>query len=324
MPVYTEEYFLKLLKEKNRDWDKIELLSPFIKAKQKINCKCKVCGNLWSPTPSSLLQGTGCRECRIKEQIHNQTKTHEQFISEFNKLKEQDKHLEYIEILGKYKNEKTKIKAVCKYCSNEWDATPRNLLKGNGCPKCKGRFISDYLKQNEKWAGNNNPRHINPMCGKDNPNWRDGATSLYQELRSETKDWFIATNKIFDWKCALTGVKFDNVHHLVGFKDILAEVLEIYELDRHKSIGDYSEQEQIWIKDGIRQLHKKYGYGVSLCEPVHMLFHKVYSYNNCTKFDFLEFTNRFVNGEFNDYLARYRLSINVNLRLYNVLLNNLY
>jgi hypothetical protein len=162
------------------------------------------------------------------------------------------------------------------------------------------------------------------MCGKDNPNWKDGATSLYQELRSETRDWFMATNKIFDWKCALTGEKFDNVHHLVEFKDILTEVLEIYELDRRKSIGDYSEEEQVWIKDGIKQLHKKYGYGISLCEPVHTLFHKLYSYNNCNKFDFLEFTNRFVNGEFNDFLSQQGLSINVNPKIYNVLLNNLY
>lgn len=35
MAIYTEEIFLEKLKEKNRDWDKIELLSPFVKAKQK-------------------------------------------------------------------------------------------------------------------------------------------------------------------------------------------------------------------------------------------------------------------------------------------------
>ena len=324
MTVYTEETFLEKLKEKNRDWDKIEFLSPFVKAKQKIQCRCKVCGYEWSPIPSSLLQDSGCRVCRMEEQIKNQTKTHEQFMQEFNDIKANNPHLEYVELLDKYENEKTKIKAKCHYCNKEWNATPRNLLKGNGCPNCKGRFVSQYRKANNVWGGENNPRHISPMCGKDNPNWKDGITSLYSELRSETKDWFMATNKFFDWKCALTGVKFDNVHHLVEFKDILAEVLEIYELDRRKSIGDYSEKEQKWIKDGIRQLHKKYGYGVSLCETIHMLFHKIYSYDNCDKYDFLEFTNRCVSGEFNDYLAQHGLSININPKIYNVLLNNLY
>lgn len=324
MAIYTEEIFLEKLKEKNRDWDKIELLSPFVKAKQKIKCRCRVCGYEWSPIPSSLLQDTGCRVCRMEEQIKNQTKTHEQFMQEFNELKADNPHLKHIEIIGEYKGEKVKIKAKCHYCNTEWDAVPRNLLKGSGCYNCRGRFVSKYRKENNIWGGENNPRHINPMRGKDNPNWKDGATSLYQELRSETRDWFMATNKIFDWKCALTGEKFDNVHHLVEFKDILTEVLEIYELDRRKSIGDYSEEEQMWIKDGIKQLHKKYGYGVSLCEPVHTLFHKLYSYNNCNKFDFLEFTNRFVNGEFNNFLSQQGLSININPKIYNVLLNNLY
>lgn len=245
----------------------------------------------------SMANKIGCRGKEGKRIV----KTHNDFISEFNNVKATDKHLEYITILGKYSGCNTKIQAWCDYCKKSWDAIPSNLLKGSGCPNCKGRFISQYRKQNNIWSGENNPRHINPMCGKDNPNWKDGATSLYRELRSETKDWFIDTNKIFDWKCALTGEKFDNVHHLVEFKDILTEVLEIYELDRRKSIGDYSDEEQLLIKDGIRQLHKKYGYGVSLCEPIHTLFHKLYSYNNCNKYDFLEFTNRFANGEFKGF-----------------------
>ena len=324
MAIYTEEMFFEKLKEKNRDWDKIEFLSPFVKAKQKIECKCRVCGHEWSPIPSSLLQGTGCRVCRMKEQIESQTKTHEQFMQEFNDIKANNCHLAHIELLGKYKNEKTKIKAKCHYCNKEWCATPRNLLKGSGCPYCKGRFVSQYRKNNNLWCGENNPRHINPMCGKDNPNWKDGATSLYRELRSETRDWFIETNKYFDWRCALTGEKFDNVHHLVAFKDILNEVLDVYELERRKTIGDYSEEEQLLIKDGIRQLHKKYGYGVSLCEPVHILFHRLYGYESCTKFEFLEFVNRFVGGDFDEYLSQRGLTLNINPKIYNILLNNLY
>jgi len=324
MAVYTEEIFLEKLKEKNRDWDKIEILSPFVKAKQNIKCRCKVCTYEWNPTPSSLLQDSGCRVCRMREQIKNQTKTHEQFIKEFNEVKVGNEHLEYINIIGEYIGEKKKIKAECSYCNTEWDATPRNLLKGSGCPNCQGRFISKAHLESGKWSGDNNPRHIHPMCGSENPNWKDGITDLYRELRSESKDWFISTNEVFEWKCALTGTKFDNVHHLVAFKDILAEALEIFELDRKKSIGDYSTEEQAQLKQGVRLLHKKYGLGVSLCEPIHMLFHKQYSYDNCTKFDFLEFVNRCISGEFNDYFAEHNLSLNVNPKLYNVLLNNLY
>lgn len=324
MAVYTQEVFFEKLKEKNKDWDKIQFLSPFVKAKQKIACRCRTCSAEWSPTPSSLLQGTGCPVCKCREGAMAQTKTHDQFIKEFNEIKEGNEHLEFINIIGQYLGEKKKISAICLYCNTEWDATPRNLLKGSGCPKCKGRFVSEAFIKSGKWVGNNNPRHINPMYGSDNPNWKDGASDLYKELRKESKEWFISTNKVFDWKCALTGSKFDNVHHLVAFKDLLSETLEIFELDRRKSIGDYSTEEQIQIREGIRLLHKKYGLGVSLCEPIHVLFHKQYGYGSCTKYNFLEFVNRCVSGEFDDYLVEHGLFLNINPKLYNVLLNNLY
>ena len=214
---------------------------------------------------------------------------------------------------------KHKLSVKAKERFGNYDAPAKGLKWSNEARQ----KLSEAKKAVGKWKGESNPRHINPMCGEDNPNWQGGITDLYRELRSETKDWFMATNKIFDWKCALTGVKFDNVHHLVEFKDILAEDLEMNGLDRRSSIGDYTEEEQTRLKEGMRQLHKKYGYGVSLCEPVHLLFHKLYSYHHCNKQDFLEFTNRFVDGEFNNYLQQHGLSINVNQSLYDILQNNL-
>ena len=41
----------------------------------------------------------------------------EQFMKEFNELRANNPHLEYIEIIGEYKNEKSKIKAKCHYCN---------------------------------------------------------------------------------------------------------------------------------------------------------------------------------------------------------------
>ena len=117
-------------RRRQRSWVRVPSPSPLTKLKQKIKCKCKVCGYEWSPIPSSLLQDTGCRVCRMEEQIKNQTKTHEQFMQEFNELKADNPHLEHIEIIGKYKGDKIKIKAKCHYCNTEWDAVPSNLLRG--------------------------------------------------------------------------------------------------------------------------------------------------------------------------------------------------
>ncbi len=41
----------------------IELLTQYISNKKKVKCRCKICGNIWSPTPDSLLRGIGCPDC---------------------------------------------------------------------------------------------------------------------------------------------------------------------------------------------------------------------------------------------------------------------
>ena len=68
--------------------------------------------------------------------------------SKANKLTHMKKsHSEYIEALNNigatieplenYVGDKTKIKHICKKCSNVWGVTPSNAKKGRGCPECK-------------------------------------------------------------------------------------------------------------------------------------------------------------------------------------------
>ena len=57
-------------------------------------------------------------------------KTHEQFIEEM-KLKNPS-----IDILSKYVKNDEKIKCKCLIDGHIWEVVPRNLITGNGCPKC--------------------------------------------------------------------------------------------------------------------------------------------------------------------------------------------
>lgn len=41
----------------------VEVLAPYVNARTRIECRCRVCGNTWSPYPKSLLQGYGCPAC---------------------------------------------------------------------------------------------------------------------------------------------------------------------------------------------------------------------------------------------------------------------
>ncbi len=47
----------------------VELLSPYVNARTRVQCRCPVCGALWSPYPKSLLQGYGCPKCAERSAI---------------------------------------------------------------------------------------------------------------------------------------------------------------------------------------------------------------------------------------------------------------
>ena len=110
------------------------------------------------------------------------------------KLKQQNKHANDIEVLEPYKNRNTKILCKCKKCGHEWETTPNCLLKGRGCPKCAGNiklthkeFMQKFYKQN-KYAHDieilgtyiNSTTKIKCKCKKDGYEWGVVPNSLLQ------------------------------------------------------------------------------------------------------------------------------------------------
>ena len=61
-------------------------------------------------------------------------KTHEEFIKELNGINKN------IRILSRYKNARTYVECECLIDGYVWSATPDNLLRGCGCPKCAGKY----------------------------------------------------------------------------------------------------------------------------------------------------------------------------------------
>lgn len=59
-------------------------------------------------------------------------KTHEEFVQELAEVNPD------IEVLGVYKNSKTKLLVKCKIDQYEWETIPSNLLRPRGCPMCGG------------------------------------------------------------------------------------------------------------------------------------------------------------------------------------------
>ena len=134
----THEEFIEEMKIKNPD---IKILGKYINARTKIQCKCLIDRNIWDAKPNDLLKGHGCPKCGGVLR-----RTTKEFIEEM-KIKNPN-----IEILGKYINNKTKIKCRCLIDGCIWETVPKSILSGCGCPKCKSSkgeaIIENYCKNN--------------------------------------------------------------------------------------------------------------------------------------------------------------------------------
>lgn len=123
----SHEDFIERLKIANPN---IEVTGIYENSKEKIGCKCALCGNEWQMIPNNLLRGQGCPKCGKVKAAASRRRTHEQFIA---KLTEKN---DKVYIIGRYVDSKTKVLAGCKKCGYEWEAIPSSILSGRGCPKC--------------------------------------------------------------------------------------------------------------------------------------------------------------------------------------------
>lgn len=211
---------------------------------------------------------------------------------------------------GRKMSEEAKLKlSVSKI---EYYKTHSSWCKGKHLSKDHCKQISERNKRLGRWKGNNNPRHKTPLCGESNPNWQGGITSIYQELRSDTKDWFLESAIFCNYNCVICGNNFDNVHHIFAFKDIVDETFNLLKLDQRNMVLDYANDDFELIRDTLKYLHDEYGLGACLNENVHKLFHDTYGYKDFSPYDFLDFIYKIDIGEYDDWFVENNLQININ------------
>ena len=137
----TTETFVDEVKNINPN---IEIIGEHINSKTKIKCRCIVDNYEWEATPSNLLKGRGCPECKRLKIGKSNIKTTQQFIDELQKVNPN------ITIIDEYVNSSSKISYRCNICGYIHKATPSHLLRGNGCPKCEIKKISLLKSKSHK------------------------------------------------------------------------------------------------------------------------------------------------------------------------------
>lgn len=236
--------------------DKISLLNYDIP--DKAIFKCNICNHGWVTKSYSVFSGNGCPNCANLIRRNN-------YQLPLEKIKD------YIEsnncklLSDKYINQKSKLLILFE-CGHPYKISFECFKRGHRCP-CKTKSRKGHLS----------------------PNWKGGTGKLRHSFDGIIIQWKKDSAKSCNYKCVITGDRFNDIHHLYSMKSIIKETLDSLGLTYKSSIGDYSEVEIIKIIDELAITHKKYPLGVCLRKDVHKLFHKIYGNKNFTPKDFYQF-----------------------------------
>lgn len=133
----TQEEVVKRIKETHGDtYDLSKFV--YITQRSKSIFICKIHGEFLSQ-PKEVWGGTGCPECGKEKFVKP--------ISKWEEVEQKilDKHGDVFDfVVDTYKGVGKKIKVKCKIHNHIWNVRVMDLIKGEGCPKCR------YVKSGEK------------------------------------------------------------------------------------------------------------------------------------------------------------------------------
>ena len=239
-------------------------------------CQCE-CGNIVSVNITSL-RGGNSKSCGC---------LHKEIVSEKCKNSREDLTGQLFDrwFVDSYNSEKSKEKGESYYdciCINDGNkscVSTGNLKSGKS--KSCGCLQKEIASKNMQKTGKKN-------SGENNPNWKDGITSLYMQIRNSlnSKEFVQSILKKVKYTCQLTGeIGGDlQVHHKKGFAKILEE-------NNITTKEQAFECKELWDENNVIVLSEKWHKGVKTYNP--NAFHRLYGTQNFTEEDFYEWFEEF-------------------------------
>lgn len=138
----------------------VEVLGEIINARTKVLTRCKICGHEWVVKPNHLKNGKGCPKCASKKRGR---KTHDQHVEEIAAVNPG------VEVIGRITRVTDKVLTRCRTCGHTWEAVPKSLKRGEGCPKCAGNTRKTHAEHVAEIAAKNpNVKIIGQITGVKN------------------------------------------------------------------------------------------------------------------------------------------------------------
>lgn len=178
-----------------------------------------------------------------------------------------------------YEGGKSTVSYVCEY-GHETVRSVISFKHNPTCGKCKRLYMS------KKFSGENGF------------NWKGGVTPIKKFLQKKLNRWKKESAENCNFRCFVTGDKFDEIHHLYSFSNIIRNCFEELDLEIYTDISNYSTQELNLIIEKIGEIHNRYPLGICLRKDIHVLFHSLYGTDGeTTPQDFYEFVDKINSGE---------------------------
>ena len=125
-----------------------------------------------------------------------------------------------------------------------------------------------------------------------------GVAKISVFLRRRLSVWKRESLRYYDNKCWITGEEECQleIHHVVNFNSIVADIVKELDLPTYDNISSYSENELNDMVDLCMSKHREIGYGIPMKTELHKLFHSKYGYKQNNYEQLVEFKQLYLKG----------------------------
>lgn len=323
---FTYDYVKTYIQEKSNGECKL-LSTEYVNCGTPLTLQCK-CGNIFYKPFSKLKNGFFvCKECMNKHRSAKYRKDFQSVIDYINSTGCEYVSGEYVNSLSllsikckcgnlfeKNYNHFKRGQHQCPKCGAEnsrlakfkynTESVREILLKGGytlledeyincqtplKCRCSRGHIINIVFNQFLNGSSGCNTCAIINRSGKNSRLYKGGESEVLDNFRRIIKSWKIEIAKNYNYRCALTGAKYDCVvHHLKPFKQIVEESCKELNLPLHRKLKDYSSEDYRNLETLIIKKHT-IDIGILLQRKVHAKFHSIYGVRNNTIEQFNDF-----------------------------------
>jgi len=205
------------------------------------------------------------KRCQCKKCYENLVS--EKLSFEYCEVKVYIESFGYKLISNHYKNAYSELDLICPNGHNYRTNLHNFKNKNNRCLQC----------------------HLEECSGDGHWNWKGGITPIHHFLRNNLDEWKKSSMENCNYKCIITGDRFDQIHHIVSVNLIIEETFNELQINKNNDLSVYTNEELLRIKSKFLEIHNHYPLGVCLRNDIHNLFHSIYGWGNNTEYQWNEF-----------------------------------